>query len=73
MVPRIQIVELAAQGLSSRQIASRLGLRRPTVLKWRQRFRQRRLDGLPDAPRCGPPHRVGAAGTGDSWRKLWAM
>jgi transposase len=57
MVPRIQIVELAAQGLSSRQIASRLGLRRPKVLKWRQLFSQQRLAGLRDAPRCGPPRR----------------
>lgn len=57
MVLRIRIVELAVQGLSSRQIASRLGLRRPTVLKWRQRFRQRRLAGLQDAPRSGPPRR----------------
>jgi transposase len=57
MVPRIQIVELSAQGLSSRQIACRLGLRRPTVLKWRQRFSERRLDGLHDAPRPGPPRR----------------
>jgi transposase len=57
MVPRIQIVELAAQGYSSRQIASRLGLRRPTVLKWRQRFSQLRMAGLRDAPRSGPPRR----------------
>ncbi len=60
MVPRIQIVELAAQGLSSRQIASRLGLRRPTVLKWRRRFGQQRLAGLRDAPRSGPPRRYTA-------------
>jgi transposase len=57
MVPRIQIVELAAEGYSSRQIASRLGLRRPTVLKWRQRFSQLRMAGLHDAPRSGPPRR----------------
>lgn len=60
MVPRLQIVEWAAQGLSSRQIASRLGLRRPTVLKWRRRFCQQRLAGLRDAPRSGPPRRYTA-------------
>jgi len=61
MLPRIEIVELAAQGLSSRQIATRLRLRRPTVLKWSRRFCQRRLDGLHDAPRSGPHRRYTAA------------
>lgn len=61
MLPRIQIIELATQGLSSRQIAAHLGLRRPTVLKWRRRFRQQRLEGLRDAPRSGPPRRYTAA------------
>jgi len=61
MLPRIEIVELAAEGLSSRQIAARLRLRRPTVLKWRRRFCQRRLDGLRDAPRSGPPRHYTAA------------
>jgi transposase len=61
MLPRIEVVELAAQGLSSRQIATRLRLRRPTVLKWRRRFGQRRLDGLRDAPRSGPRRRYTAA------------
>ena len=61
MLPRIQIVELAAQGLSSRQIVRRLQLRRPTVLKWRGRFCRQRLEGLRDAPRSGPPRRYTAA------------
>ena len=61
LLPRIEIVELAAQGLSSRQIATRLQVRRPTVLKWRRRFGQQRLAGLRDAPRSGPPRRYTAA------------
>jgi transposase len=92
MLPRLQIVELAAAGLGSRQIAARLRLSRPTVLKWRRRFGQQRLASLRDAPRSGPPRRytatterrilaqldappppAEAAGTGDSWPKLWAM
>jgi transposase len=61
MLPRMQIIELTAQGLSSRQIAVRLQLRRPTVLKWRRRFCQQRLQGLQDAPRSGPPRRYTVA------------
>ncbi len=61
MLPRIQIIELAAQGLSSRQIAARLEMRRPTVLKWRRRFGQQGLQGLRDAPRSGPPRRYTVA------------
>jgi len=69
MLSRIQVVELAAQGLSSRQIAARLGLRRPTVLKWRRRFGQRRLEGLRDAPRSGPPRRY----TAETERRILAQ
>ncbi len=61
MLPRMQIIELTAQGLSSRQIAARLQLRRPTVLKWRRRFCQQRLQGLQDAPRSGPTRRYTVA------------
>ena len=57
MLPRLDIIELAGQGLSSRAIAARLGLRRATVLKWRGRFERQRLDGIRDAPRSGPPRR----------------
>lgn len=61
MLSRLQIIELAAAGLGSRQIAARLGVGRPTVLKWRRRFSQQRLAGLRDAPRSGPPRRYTAA------------
>jgi transposase len=61
MLSRLQIIELAAAGLGSRQIAARLGVGRPTVLKWRRRFSQQRLAGLRDARRSGPPRRYTAA------------
>jgi len=66
MLTRIEIIELAAQGLSSRQIAIRLKRRRPTVLKWRRRFCQQRLEGLRDAPRSGPRRRYTAASAPES-------
>ncbi len=61
MLPRIQMVELAAQGLTSTEIAARLHLRRATVSKWRGRFATQRLAGLRDAPRSGPPRRYSTA------------
>ncbi len=57
MLPRIRVIELAAQGLASKEIAARLGLRKATVSKWRRRFAEQRLAGLRDAPRSGPPRR----------------
>lgn len=39
-------------------IAKRLGVSRPTVLKWRGRFARRGLDGLLDAPRSGAPRTI---------------
>ena len=58
---RSRIVLLAAQGLSNTEIARRQGCSLPTVGKWRQRFMDRGLDGLPDEPRPGTPRRVGDA------------
>jgi transposase len=40
-------------------IAHRLGVSRPTVLKWRQRFIRKGIDGLLDAPRAGAPRSIG--------------
>lgn len=53
-VQRAQIIQLAAAGVDSQDIARTLGVSRPTVQLWRQRFLARRLPGLEqDAPRPG--------------------
>jgi transposase len=52
---RAEVVLLAADGVSGRQIAPRVGLSEQSVCKWRQQFRDRGLDGLRDAPRSGRP------------------
>jgi Transposase and inactivated derivatives len=39
-------------------IAKQMGVSRPTVLKWRQRFAKQGVDGLLDAPRCGAPRTI---------------
>jgi len=55
---RARIVLLAAEGLPAHEICSRLGCSRSIVSKWRNRFRDLRLDGLYDAPRTGAPRTV---------------
>ena len=54
LVQRANIIKLAAEGIYSHNISSRLGLSRPTVQLWRQRFLSFRCAGLEkDAPRPG--------------------
>jgi len=54
LVQRAQIIRMAADGTQSQDIAKELGISRPTVQLWRQRFLALRLVGLEkDAPRPG--------------------
>ncbi|MDQ3678479.1 MAG: IS630 family transposase [Actinomycetota bacterium] len=55
---RSRIVLAAAEGLRNTEIAERLGVTRPMVTKWRNRFAAERLDGLVDEPRPGRPRTV---------------
>ena len=48
----------AAEGLKNTEIAARLGVTRPMVTKWRNRFAVHRLDGLTDEPRPGRPRTI---------------
>jgi transposase len=52
------VLELAA-GKAKQEIAKRLGVARQTVLRLEQRFLQRGMDGLNDAPRPGRPATIG--------------
>src|SRR3989338_4338957 len=54
IVQRAQIIQMAANGVMNKNIARRLGVSKPTVQLWRQRFLALRLPGLEkDAPRPG--------------------
>ncbi|MDB5308439.1 MAG: family transposase, partial [Gemmataceae bacterium] len=55
---RAKIVRAAADGRSNTAIAADLRITLPTVGKWRQRFLDRRLDGLTDEPRPGAPRTI---------------
>jgi len=58
LAQRSRIALLAADGLKNTEIAERLGVGRPMVTKWRNRFAEYRLDGLVDEPRPGQPRRI---------------
>ena len=61
LVQRAKMIEMAANGALSQDIAGRLHVSRPTVQLWRQRFLALRLPGLEkDAPRPGRIPRLSA-------------
>ncbi len=55
---RARIVLGAAGQLTNREIAEVEGISPPTVTKWRNRFAERRLEGLVDEPRPGRPRTI---------------
>jgi transposase len=55
---RSRVVLAAAGGLNNTEIARELGIGRPMVTKWRNRFAEHRLDGLTDEPRPGRPRTI---------------
>ena len=57
-VERAMIILYSIEGKSLEQIIELTGKSRPVVNKWRQRFRERGLEGLKDAPRSGKPKTI---------------
>jgi hypothetical protein len=59
IVQRAKIIQMAANGVLSQDIAQQLHISRPTVQLWRQRFLSLRQTGLEkDAPRPGRLPRI---------------
>lgn len=58
LVRRVRIVLMAADGLTNRAIAERLGLSHATVGKWRMRYLEQGLEGLHDELRPGRPRSI---------------
>lgn len=52
---RSKIILLAAEGKECIEIASILGVSEKTCRKWRNRFAEKRLDGIVDLERSGAP------------------
>lgn len=61
LAQRARILLLAAEGHSNTAIADRVGVSRPTVLVWRQRYDEVGLDGLVDRARPGRSPQASAA------------
>jgi transposase len=58
LAQRARIVLLAAEGVSNTEIASRVGVSRPTVIDWRARYQRSGMAGLEDEPRSGRPREI---------------
>ncbi len=61
LAQRSRMVLECAVGSPNLAVARKLGVTHQTVGKWRQRFLERRLDGLLDEPRPGAPRQVSDA------------
>ncbi len=58
---RARMILLCGAGNNNTQVARQIRVRVQTVCKWRQRFIDRRLDGLLDEPRPGTPRKLSDA------------
>jgi Winged helix-turn helix len=61
LAQRARIVLLAADGVSNTEIADRVGVSRPTVIGWRDRYASSGVRGLEDERRSGRPRTVDRA------------
>ena len=58
LAQRARIVLLAADGVPTPRSRERVGMSRPTVIDWRERYAAGGIDGLDDQPRAGRPPEI---------------
>ena len=58
LAQRARIVLLAAEGVSNTAIADKVGVSRPTVIGWRNRYLAKGVPGLDDEERSGRPRTI---------------
>jgi transposase len=58
LAQRARIVLLAADGVSNTAIAEQVGVSRPTVIGWRDRYQAKGIAGLDDEDGSGRPRTV---------------
>jgi transposase len=61
LAQRARIVLLAGEGLPNTAIAEMVGVSRPTVIAWRERYQAKGIAGLRDEPRSGRPRVIDRA------------
>src|SRR6188472_2513899 len=61
LAQRARIVLLAADGVSNTEIVDRVGVSRPTVIGWRDRYASSGVRGLEDEGRSGRPRTIDRA------------
>jgi transposase len=59
LAERARIVLAAASGLNNKEIAVKVGVCAATAGTWRNRFAEKRMNGLYDEPRPGAPRQIG--------------
>lgn len=59
LAERARIVLAAGSGLNNKEIAAKVGVCAATAGTWRNRFAEKRMDGLYDEPRPGAPREIG--------------
>jgi transposase len=55
---RARIVLLAGDGIGTNEIVRRVGCSKPTVISWKQRYRDEGVDGLDDRAKPGRPREI---------------
>ena len=58
LAQRARIVLLADEGVGTNEIATRVGVSKPTVIAWKKRYAASGIAGLADLPKPGRPARV---------------